>query len=142
MSFKDLIVHENVENNVFIIYLFLEIFCVFWLLRRCKHLTDFDVESLSLLGSLGYTTRWVLVQLVRYATTKRLNEHLRSPRQSGINRTWLILSRKIRAGKPLLPPPPLTLIFFRNVHGNTYDHRHGISQFGFLLKDWRKVSVL
>lgn len=39
---------------------------------------------------------WVLA---RYAATKRLNEHLRTPHQSRVNRTWLILSRKICEGK-------------------------------------------
>ena len=43
-----------------------------------------------------YTTLWVLA---RYAATKRLNEHLRTPQQSRVNRTWLILSRKICEGK-------------------------------------------
>lgn len=41
-------------------------------------------------------TLWVLA---RYAGTKRLNEHLRTPRQSRVNRTWLILSRKICGGR-------------------------------------------
>lgn len=91
-------------------------------------LTVLDVESLSPSDGLDtpragwYTALWGLVLLVRYADTKRLNEHLRTPRQSRINRTWLILSRKICAGKP---PPPLPLIFiFYNVRGNTYDHHH------------------
>lgn len=37
--------------------------------------------------------------LARYAATKRLNEHLRTPRQFRVNRTWLILSRKICGGR-------------------------------------------
>lgn len=41
-------------------------------------------------------TLWVLA---RYAGTKRLNEHLRTLRQSRVNRTWLILSRKICGGR-------------------------------------------
>lgn len=68
-------------------------------------------------GTSGwYTTLWALA---RYAGTKRLNEHLRTPRQSRVNRTWLILSRKICGGRLphrltliFLPLPPICTAFF------------------------------
>lgn len=75
-----------------------------------------------------YTTLWALA---RYAGTKRLNEHLRTPRQSRVNRTWLILSRKICGGR--LPrgwllfflPPFFSYpsFFFHNATANTRDER-------------------
>lgn len=78
-----------------------------------------NVESLSSsqgfpCGELGTSTNWgtpvwytTLWVLARYAATKRLNEHLRTPQQSRVNRTWLILSRKICEGKL-----PRSLLFF------------------------------
>lgn len=82
-----------------------------------------------------YTTLWALA---RYASTKRLNEHLRTPRQSRVNRTWLILSRKICGGRlpradsyffspifstPLLALPAPHPLFFHNATANMRDER-------------------
>lgn len=80
-------------------------------LRHCGHL---DVEFLPPSDGLNtpragwYMALWRLVLLVRYSDTKRLNEHLRTFR---INRTCLILSRKICAGMP--PPLPLIISFLQ-----------------------------
>lgn len=85
--------------------------CNRWEMRVVRDLSVPDADSLSPVrecfrvcselrynrGTPGwYTTLWALA---RYAGTKRLNEHLRTPRQSRVNRTWLILSRKICGGR-------------------------------------------
>lgn len=79
--------------------------------------------------------RWytALRVLARYEATKRLNEHLRTGRRSRVNRTWLILSRKICGGLVLAAAAAAAassflcasaavswLLFFHNTRANTY----------------------